>query len=372
MSIERRFIEPRDVRRTQRKNDSNAPCPDQQSDRAARGGKKNAFRQQLANDAAPSRAQSGAHSHFLPPRGRTAEQQVRYIDAGDEQDEADRPEQYEQNRTRLARDLTRQGTQMNSPTFMIEGRHLRLMARDGAYFGLRLSERYFPLDPAYGNVIAYDATLPVLSAFRVWKPDVGLRRQAVSRRHLRAAWEIESRRHHPDNRAPSPVYSDKLADDVRLAAEAAPPQVVADDRHFVLARSLLVHGEHSPKQRLRSQQGEEIGRHLNASHPLRITPFGEICEAWPDRSDLFERFRISSPFWQIDRGRRQFVKAQIERRMIRPQHHNPVWIVKGQRLEQHRVDDAENRRVRADSERQREDGDQREAGSFQQHSRAMT
>src|SRR5262249_25121818 len=150
--------------------------------------------------------------------------------------EAYRSEQYEQDRTRLPRDLPRQGTQMNSPTFMIEGRHLRLMARDGAHFGLRLSERYFPLDPAYGNVFADDAALPVFSAFRVGEPEAGRRNQAVSRRHLRAAWEIESRRHHSDDHAPSLVDSDKFADNGRVAAEAALPQVVAYDSHFVLAR----------------------------------------------------------------------------------------------------------------------------------------
>src|SRR5262245_39640797 len=261
---------------------------------------------------------------------------------------------------------------MNGPTYVIIGKHLLLTARDCANFGLRLSERHFSLDPAYGNVVAYFPPLPILIAFRVWKPDVGLRHQPVSRRHLRAARETESRRHYPDDRAPLLVDSDELAYDVRLAAEAALPQVVADDSHFIPARPFFFHGENSPEQRLRSQQGEEIGRHLNASHSLRITPFGEIGVAWSDCCDLLERWRLSSPFGQIDRRRGEFVKAQVERRVVRPQHHDPVRLVKGERLEQYRVDDAEDRCVRADTERQGEDGDQGEAGSRQQHSQAIT
>jgi len=49
-----------------------------------------------------------------------------------------------------------------------------------------------------------------------------------------------------------------------------------------------------------------------------------------------------------------------------------IWLVIRQRPEQRGVDDAENRSVRADSERQRQRGDQREAGMFQQHSRSVS
>ena len=46
--------------------------------------------------------------------------------------------------------------------------------------------------------------------------------------------------------------------------------------------------------------------------------------------------------------------------------HDPIRFRIGQRLEQDRVDHAENRGVRADPERERENGDEGEAGRLQQ------
>src|SRR5262245_23571525 len=54
-----------------------------------------------------------------------------------------------------------------------------------------------------------------------------------------------------------------------------------------------------------------------------------------------------------------------------PQHHQAFRLRKGQWLEQYSVDNAENCRVRADAQAERENCDYREAGLFSQHSRAV-
>jgi hypothetical protein len=51
--------------------------------------------------------------------------------------------------------------------------------------------------------------------------------------------------------------------------------------------------------------------------------------------------------------------------------HEPLRFRHGQQSDHYFVHDAENRCVRANAERQRDDGYQREAGLFQQHSRAV-
>ena len=57
----------------------------------------------------------------------------------------------------------------------------------------------------------------------------------------------------------------------------------------------------------------------------------------------------------------------VERRPLAPDHHGAIWLGPRQRAEQHGVDDAEDRGVRADSQREREDGDGGEAGMAREH-----
>jgi hypothetical protein len=51
--------------------------------------------------------------------------------------------------------------------------------------------------------------------------------------------------------------------------------------------------------------------------------------------------------------------------------HEPVRVFEGQRPQQHAVDDRKDRRVRADAQRERENGDRREAGLLEQHPKSV-
>src|SRR5262245_49039435 len=146
---------------------------------------------------------------------------------------------------------------------------------------------------------------------------------------------------------------------------------MTDDHYFVLAWLLFVQREISPEQWLYPECGEEIGRDPYGSRFFRITLFRKIGSARLDGRNLFERPCLLSPFLQVNREWTQF-KIQFERRIICPQDHHPIRFVIRQRFEQHRVNDAEYCCVRADAERQSEDGNQGEARIFQQHSRAIT
>ena len=57
--------------------------------------------------------------------------------------------------------------------------------------------------------------------------------------------------------------------------------------------------------------------------------------------------------------------------VVLPDDREPIGIAVRQRLQQQRVDDAEDRGVRADAERQRGDGDEAEARRAQQQPRAV-
>jgi hypothetical protein len=55
-----------------------------------------------------------------------------------------------------------------------------------------------------------------------------------------------------------------------------------------------------------------------------------------------------------------------------PHHHQTLRLAVVQRLHQNRAHETEDRRVRADAERKREDGDESENGILPEHPRAVT
>src|SRR5262245_13947945 len=85
----------------------------------------------------------------------------------------------------------------------------------------------------------------------------------------------------------------------------------------------------------------------------------------PDRLQILERRGPLLPL-QVVSGRRA-VPASAR---LRPYKHELVGVRIRRRREQRGVDDAEDGRVRPNAERQRQYGDQREAGIFYQGSRA--
>ena len=64
--------------------------------------RENAFRHQLTNDPASVGAHRGANRHLASAHGRTDEQQVRNVGAGDEQHARDGGEQHFQQRLRIS------------------------------------------------------------------------------------------------------------------------------------------------------------------------------------------------------------------------------------------------------------------------------
>jgi len=69
-------------------------------------------------------------------------------------------------------------------------------------------------------------------------------------------------------------------------------------------------------------------------------------------------------------GKRLLTRKRVRRRHV-PDEDESVGIAEGQRLQQDPVDDAEDRRVRADPERQNDDGGERERGALGEQSQPM-
>ena len=84
---------------------SNECDGEQQTENGAGAGEDEAFSQQLANDAGAAGAESAAHSELLGARGRTGEQQVGQVDAGDEQDGADGAPEHDEGTAQFTADV---------------------------------------------------------------------------------------------------------------------------------------------------------------------------------------------------------------------------------------------------------------------------
>ena len=105
---------------------------------------------------------------------------------------------------------------------------------------------------------------------------------------------------------------------------------------------------------------EEGRRDLHAVDAHRLRPAGEHRLDAVERREVLEDGVLPPVVQEV--GRRRCPAARTIRVRARPQRHEAVRPLVGQRLEQHGVDEAEDGRVRADPERQGQHGDRGETG----------
>jgi len=181
--------------------------------------------------------------------------------------------------------------------------------------------------------------------------------------------EPERRRHHADDDDGTAVELERPAEHVRRAAEAALPQIVADDRDRGRAGLVIVGAERAAERRRHAQRVE----HVRAQH-LGVEPDGLAAARQnhrqvPEGADASHLRRLFAQVGIVQDRQRDGV-GKIRRALA--QDHDPAGIGERQRTQQHGVDDGEDRRRRADAERQRHDGDGGEAGLATERPRGET
>ena len=102
MGIDPNFRGARQLRRQDAKRDARGPSREEQAQRAASDRQQNAFGEQLANQAAAAGAQGGANRKFSRASRGARQQEIRDIDARDQQHESDRAEQQHQERLHVS------------------------------------------------------------------------------------------------------------------------------------------------------------------------------------------------------------------------------------------------------------------------------
>jgi hypothetical protein len=141
----------------------------------------------------------------------------------------------------------------------------------------------------------------------------------------------------------------------------------------VIAAGLVFTGKKRAAKSRRDAGDSEIIRRDARGRKL----FGVYVAAHGDRVEVRgghagERTALCAPIEIIRRGDAALVRVEIERRIDGADHHEAIGILHGRLAEQHRIHDAKDRGVDADSERERENRDRGKAGIFKQHADRVT
>ncbi len=155
------------------------------------------------------------------------------------------------------------------------------------------------------------------------------------------------------------VQPDRLTDHVAIALEAALPQACTDECYGWRARPIVLCAEHAASYRFDAQHRQQLVRYHETTDLLRLTAAGQRpTREVPDRDVLVQRARA-----QFDHVRRcDLVVDSTLCAAIVPEHDQSLGIAVIERLEQQRVDRAEDGRVQAHAECQGQNGNRREGG----------
>ena len=190
--------------------------------------------------------------------------------------------------------------------------------------------------------------------------EVVLKRRPQFGRGSQHVFEIA--RHHADHRIAVVVEGDLSSDDRRIAAEAAPPQGIAENGHVRPVEAILGRLKIPSQHRSHAQHPEVTRADALPVELFRLAGAGRCRPPGLENGDRIER---AVPFNQ----RAIHAERSIVARPIAPEfpdHRDASGIGVRQWIEQDRPHGAEDRRRRPYAERQGEHGDRREAGGSAQ------
>ena len=126
--------------------------------------------------------------------------------------------------------------------------------------GLRLLDGHAGLEARHGPVAVRGAV--VARGGRVGngerRPKLRGRGELLPGGHLRPARKLEALRHDADDRVVFVVKLHSAVKDARVAAEVAPPEVVADDGDVISSLLLVFRRERAAQERRDAERAEEV------------------------------------------------------------------------------------------------------------------
>src|SRR5262245_33019431 len=136
---------------------------------------------------------------------------------------------------------------------------------------------------------------------------------------------------------------------------------MAENYHRIVVRELILAAKLPAQHRTHAQQVEERGSHTQSWQSLLFVVLRQFHIAPRVERHAGERGVLLAIILKVAPRHREFRLrlAALE------QSDQLLWFAVRQWFEQHAVDDAENGRVRADTERERDHGDYSVVGRFQ-------
>jgi hypothetical protein len=316
---------------------------DRQPENAAHRRQQDALGQQLANDPAAAGADRRTNRDLAPAHGRAHEQQVRDVRAGDQQDEDDRAQQHPQRRSHVADDHLLHRLDAEA-ALAAERVRKRLAELGGGLLQLRVGggERDAWLQAAGG-----EKEVPLHDTVRIdlkGQPDVG-------RAGLRLDGFRVERAQHADHFVRLAVQRQLAADDGGIGAKAPPPEPVTQHGNTPAVRQILGGSKGPPCRHRRSEQPEEVRADVSGRDLFRVA-FSQVDHAEPECRHVLDDGRLPAPI--VELGWRRSLSNSLRRGI--DEHDEAARIRVGERPQQDGVHDREDRRVRADAERQRGNG----------------
>ena len=343
----------RDARRAplQRHQEPHARHGDPHAQRAPGERQHHALRQNLPHDVPARRAERRAQRELPLPRRGARQHEARHVGARDQQHQRHGGHQ----------DLERRLDEPHHPVHQRRARRAEARVLAGIF---RAQLRVHALEIRH-RLLHRDVGLETSHGEQVWLPPAvvgGVRREQPHREdHVRvlvarAIRHAHVRREHAHHRVRLAVEHQRAAEHRAVAAEARLEEAVVQQRDARRARR-VIRRRHEPAQRRpHAEELEIVAAHQRSVHALGVAParHGERRPRVVD-PDVLEPALPLSPVLEV--GIRD--ERPVAARPRLPQHHQPVRLAVGQGREHHAVDDAEDRGVGADAERQ---GDHRDGG----------
>src|SRR5262245_49909040 len=245
--------------------------------------------------------------------------------------------------------------------------------RQARHSALRLFHRYFRPQPTDDNRVTPDVCA-IVRFERDRRPQIGARRKRQSLRHPATARDFKAHGHHAYHPIRFAIQRQRPLSPVsrilrmRLGAEVTALEVLTDDDDAMPAVTLFFRQKVAPRGRLCAEQREQVCGYEHTLNPLRSVAAGEVEILVMKSRELRERLLLIPPGQKITYSH---VKLAAGLRVAFPDHHQSFRVRIWKRFEQYRANNTENRRVRADAERECGARQQGEAGIPHQHSRSI-
>src|SRR3984957_15780223 len=340
--------------------DVDAAVGEQNTDRRTDEREQRAFRQELPENSPPARTQRNSQCDLAFADGGAREHQVRDIGASNQQNKRHGCEEKQQARAQRADQLVVKANHADS-ILLVNRRVLFFqLLLNSCHFGVGLGDGHAIFQPRKNYQLVILA-IELRAIKRKRLPQLEIRKCAIKRK---------ASRQDSDDRERLFIKQNRLAQNSRIAAVAALPQTITQEDDLFMTGLFIVGRKIAADHWSDAQHAKEIPGYLRTPNSFGIAA---ACnrEGQRARGGKFQENMIHVAPIQKFSSRGGAARDGAVRVGL-PKSDDTVGIRKRQRFKQNSVHDAENYDVRANPDRQSQNGDRREARVSPQHARAIT